>query len=63
MKVSIDATVCQGHARCMMLCPEVFDADEMGYAVLLTEEVPDGLEQAVTSAVLNCPEQAIATET
>jgi len=62
MKVSVDATSCQGHARCVALCPEVFGADEMGYAVVLTEDVPEGLEQSVTSAVLNCPEQAIATK-
>jgi ferredoxin len=62
MKVSVDATSCQGHARCVSLCPEVFGADEFGYAVVLTEDVPTGLEQLVDSAVQNCPEQAIVAK-
>jgi ferredoxin len=60
MKVAVDAELCQGHARCWGICPEVFDLDEEGHAVVLIEDVPPHLERKVRDAVLNCPERAIA---
>ena len=32
MHVSVDGNLCQGHARCNLICPEVFDLDEAGFA-------------------------------
>jgi ferredoxin len=58
--VSVDSSRCQGHARCNLLCPEVFDLDEAGFVVLISPLVPVQHERAVEEAVLNCPEQAIA---
>lgn len=62
MRVSVDLDVCQGHARCARIAPEVFALDEAGYVVLLREDVPAGLEEAVRKAAAACPERAIAVE-
>ena len=59
MHVSVDANRCQGHARCNLICPEVFGLDEAGFAVVITADVPPGYETAVKDAVVNCPERAI----
>jgi len=59
MKVSVDPDLCQGHARCWDLCPEVFSIDDDGYASTLVDEVPPELEEKVVAAKRNCPERAI----
>ena len=61
MKVEVDSGRCQGHARCNVMCPEVFDLDDAGYAVVRDAHVPAALEDDVLDAVANCPEQAITT--
>ena len=63
MKVRYDRNACQGHNRCYLLAPELFDVDDEGYAVLLVEgEVPAELEQKARLAADNCPEYAISLE-
>jgi len=59
VRVRVEATVCQGHGQCAMICPEVFQADEQGFAVVPREEVPLELEETVRRAERQCPEQAI----
>jgi len=59
MQVSVDEDRCQGHARCWDICPQVFDLDDEGHAVVTLAEVPIGLEDKVREAVRNCPERAI----
>jgi ferredoxin len=59
MKVVVDPDVCQGHARCWSICPEVFSLDEEGHALVETAEVPAELEAKVKQAATNCPERAI----
>lgn len=60
MKISVDAELCQGHARCFAQAPELFDLDdELGHSVVLLEEVPPEYEKAARAAVANCPERAI----
>jgi len=60
MKVFANLSVCQGHARCEDLCPEVFSTDAVeGKVVIENPEVPDGLEDKVRVAVRNCPEGAL----
>jgi ferredoxin len=62
MRVEIDAEMCQGHGRCAVVCPELFDVDDSGYGFVRTE-VPDAVTADLVSrarqAVLNCPERAI----
>jgi ferredoxin len=47
----------------MSLCPEVFELDADGFAVLLVQDVPPELEDSVRDAERNCPERAIVVET
>jgi ferredoxin len=59
MKVAVDADVCQGHARCWQICPEVFALNEEGHSHVTTPEVPVELEAKAREAANNCPERAI----
>ncbi len=60
MKIAYDREACQGHNRCYLLAPEVFDVDDDGYAVLRVEgTVPVELEQKARLCADNCPEYAI----
>ena len=59
MKVSVDEDRCQGHARCWAICPEVFDLDDEGHAVVVQPDVPAELEAKAREAADNCPERAI----
>lgn len=56
----VDPGRCQGHGRCTMLAPDVFDSDEAGYAIVLVDEVPTGLLADVEEAIATCPERAIS---
>lgn len=60
MKVSVDPDLCQGHARCWQICPEVFELDDEGHASVAVADVTADLEQKVRDAVRNCPERAIS---
>jgi ferredoxin len=62
MHIRLDADRCQGHGRCYVLAPDLFDADDFGHCVLLVDEVPAGREDDARSGVENCPEQALTLE-
>lgn len=63
MRVRVDSTKCQGHNRCYVLAPELFDVDEFGYAHERNDgAVPPELEEKAKLAVANCPERAISAE-
>ena len=61
LTVKVDASRCQGHARCLAFAPDAFDFDDEGYAFVVDgkdrydEELPAGMKLAVA----NCPERAI----
>lgn len=58
-RIVIDSDVCSGHGRCYSLHPELFDADDSGYPLVLEEAVaPDQVSNA-RDAAGNCPEAAI----
>jgi ferredoxin len=59
MRVTVDGTRCQGHARCWQICPEVFSLDDEARSYVDNPEVPAALESKVHAAVANCPERAI----
>lgn len=60
MKITYNREACQGHNRCYMLAPELFDVDDEGYAILLVEgDVPAELQEKAQLTVDNCPEYAI----
>jgi ferredoxin len=62
-KISADPDRCQGHGKCMIECPQVFDSDEQGYVVLRIQDIPDSLRAAVQRSVDDCPEGALHADT
>lgn len=62
MKASVDPDRCQGHARCWEICPDVFELDEEGHAVVTVDVVPPDLEDKARHALVNCPERAITLD-
>ena len=64
MKVAIAAERCQGHNRCCLVAPELFEADDEGNAQVRGDGVvPAGLEPKARLAVANCPEHAVRLTT
>ncbi|GAA0708418.1 ferredoxin [Dactylosporangium roseum] len=60
MKVTIDASRCEGRGYCARFAPTVFDRDEDGYGrVTVRGEVPEEAVTDARSAASACPEQAI----
>jgi ferredoxin len=61
--IVFDREKCQGHGRCYALAPDLFDADDEGYAtVLVSGELADDQVAAAQLAADNCPEYAITVE-
>ena len=60
MRIIADLSMCQGHARCKSLAPELFELDTFGNAHEVGDgSVPPGLEDKAWLAQSNCPEIAI----
>jgi ferredoxin len=60
MRVEVDPERCQGHNRCYVLAPELFDVDDYGNAVVRGDGgVAAELEPKARLALANCPEYAI----
>lgn len=60
MRVHVDQEKCQGHNRCVVLAPDLFEVDEYGTAWTKNDgTVPPDQEEAAHLAVDNCPEYAI----
>jgi ferredoxin len=63
MKVKVDTEKCQGHNRCFVVAPDLFELDDYGYAHEVGDgTVPAGMEEKARLAVVNCPENAINIE-
>lgn len=62
-EVVIDEERCQGHGRCALLCPSVFEFSEAGQGVVVQPEVPEALVPDVNQAIATCPERAISWNT
>jgi ferredoxin len=60
MKVAADRDVCIGAGMCVMTAESVFDQDDDGLVVVLTED-PEGADVAAArSAVSLCPSGALS---
>ena len=62
MKVRVDPTLCTGCGPCVDICPDVFELDQDGIAVVKIDQIPVDLEEACREAAENCPTEAIAIE-
>ncbi len=61
MRVKVDGSKCQGHNRCIQTAPDLFDADDYGYAHVRNDGVvPPELAEKARLTVKNCPELAIS---
>ncbi|HQW50821.1 MAG TPA: ferredoxin [Tepidiformaceae bacterium] len=60
MKVKVNADMCEGHAKCERIAPEVFKVGDDDVSVVQLEDVPDNLAPKVEQAIRMCPRQAIA---
>jgi ferredoxin len=62
-KMFLDYELCEGHGECVIAAPEIFALDEAGdKAVLLLEDIPDGLLAKAREAVAICPIVALRLE-
>ena len=59
MKIEADRDLCIGAGNCVLSAEVVFDQDDDGVVVLLTEEVPEDQEDRVREAVKLCPSGAL----
>lgn len=59
MKVTVDRARCAGLSVCEAMTPEVFEVDENGNLVLLTETVSVDWLDEVRAAVDGCPTEAL----
>ena len=59
MKVRIDTSLCEGHAKCMETAPDVFVVKDDDLSHVLVEEVPSASEDKVRRAASICPRAAI----
>lgn len=61
MRVVVDLGVCQDHGQCAIAAPEIFQMDDEGHLVFVSE--PDAsLYDAAEDAADACPVQAITIE-
>ena len=60
MHIRIAADRCQGHNRCCLVAPELFDSDDEGHGKVRGDGVvPEALKQKARLALVNCPEHAV----
>ena len=59
MNLEVDSDLCQGHGRCYVLHPELFEADSSGFSVVKDVEITEDNREAADDAVGVCPEAAI----
>lgn len=63
MEPRVDNKRCEGHGKCYLLVPEVFEpGDEYGHARIRAtfDSDDDGLKRRIQIAIESCPEYAIA---
>ena len=59
-ELSVDLTMCQGHGRCYMLFPDLFEPfDDNGRSRVLVADVTGSQYDDARRAVGECPERAI----
>jgi ferredoxin len=59
MKLEANREDCIASGNCVMISAELFDQDDDGVVVLLTEDVPQAEEDHAREAVKICPAQVL----
>lgn len=60
IKIKADTQLCQGHARCYAIAPEIFELDEGGYIGFSERIITTDQEQRARQAIRACPEGALS---
>lgn len=60
VKVQVNADMCEGHAKCEKVAPEVFKVGDDDVSVVLVDDVAPELVEKVERAIRMCPRQAIS---
>jgi ferredoxin len=60
MSLFIDPGKCQGHGRCALGSPDLFDVGDDGFGVVLVPDPGPEYDAEVTAAIGSCPERAIS---
>ena len=64
MKVNVIKDKCIGCGNCVSLTEQqLFDFDDEGLAEVITNEVPEGMEETAKDAIKQCPTDAITEVT
>jgi ferredoxin len=60
MRLVVDSERCQGHNRCAVLAPDLFEIDDFGYAHAIGDrDLAPGQVERAQRAEAECPESAI----
>jgi ferredoxin len=62
MKVIVDRDLCESHARCVELAPDVFEIGDDDEMHVLATDPGEERRRAVETAVVNCPRQALSLQ-
>ncbi len=62
MIACVDSEFCGGCGPCVDICPDVFELNEDGLAVVNFDEAPEELHEACWEAADCCPTEAISME-
>ncbi len=62
MRIIVNRSLCQGHARCAAVDPDLFVLDEDGYIAIDEAVVPPGKDDAARDGVAACPELALSID-
>jgi ferredoxin len=62
VKIRVDRDKCIGSGNCVLTLGEVFDCDDGGIVVLITDEPAPEQEDAAREAVMLCPGRAITVD-
>lgn len=60
VRVRVDRERCAGHGVCLIHAPAIFDLDEDGLSIVVSDTTSD--TESARRAEANCPERAITTE-
>ena len=60
MKVVVNHDLCEGHAKCQLNAPEVFEVRDDDRSYVLVDDVSEALRPKVERAIRLCPRQAIS---
>ncbi|WP_284284069.1 ferredoxin [Mesorhizobium amorphae] len=59
MRIIVQNSKCQGHARCAAQAPHIFKLDDAGYILLGDIEVAKEEELPASRGARSCPEHAL----